>query len=418
MNGGFLAQHRAEINIWSANVEVDAVLSSYSEGLNAVAVLSSDGIPFVQFALDKHPRKVEGPGAGATISLDAPSAYWSKLLRGNPDIGAHAYGASLSTNAGLKVQGPANLLSAARASLERLFELASNRVPSKENAWPGNPADIVGKFADVTASDGERARIFYEVAGDPAAKQSPIVFLHTAGADSRQFHFQLLNRDITSSRQVFAFDLPRHGRSLPLFQKSPFIRSKLTGEQYVGWCVAFIEQVVRRPVVLVGCSMGSMAALMVGAQRPDIVSAVIAVEAPDRSPERRSSELSNPAIDQMRFVPTYVRGLMSPQSPEEHRDLATWTYSQGGFGTYEADVNFYSSDFDGKKLVQSYEKSHLPIRLLTGSYDYSASPASSRRLAEILPNSTFTEMKELGHFPMTENPACFDRYLLDALKGL
>jgi pimeloyl-ACP methyl ester carboxylesterase len=52
------------------------------------------------------------------------------------------------------------------------------------------------------------------------------------------------------------------------------------------------------------------------------------------------------------------------------------------------------------------------VSLLTGAYDYSASPEDSRRVAARIPGARFAAMPELGHFPMVENP----QRLLDYLK--
>ncbi|KDB59561.1 alpha/beta hydrolase domain protein, partial [Bordetella bronchiseptica A1-7] len=59
-----------------------------------------------------------------------------------------------------------------------------------------------------------------------------------------------------------------------------------------------------------------------------------------------------------------------------------------------------------------------PVYLLTGSYDYSASPDNTRKLAALVPQAEFHEMADLGHFPMSENPDGFRPYWLGALARL
>ncbi|HFD6782098.1 TPA: alpha/beta fold hydrolase [Pseudomonas aeruginosa] len=407
------------IEHWMSRIETDEVLSSYAEGLNVGVTLKSDNHVFMYVKLTKNPSATSSPVENSAnkpdMDLTAPLKFWENLLRGTWEPGAHAFGASLSTNVGLIYSGEKYVQSISRAALERLLELA--RPPVTDEKWLFDPSVVVGHYADVSTKSGKSSRIYYETAGTDSSK-TPVLFLHTAGADSRQFHFQLASPQINEERLLLSFDLPRHGKSLPVQGESPFIRKDLTPCEYVDWCVSFIESVCKKPVIIAGCSMGSMAALMVGAQRPDLIRGVIAIEAPDKSPERRSVELLSAKIDQMRFVPTYVRGLMNPSSPEAYRDLATWIYSQGGFGTYEADVGFYSSGFDGNKLVTSYADSKIPIRLITGSYDYSATPESSRKLQSLLPNSSFSEMNDLGHFPMIENPQAFNRHLEKELAAL
>lgn len=55
---------------------------------------------------------------------------------------------------------------------------------------------------------------------------------------------------------------------------------------------------------------------------------------------------------------------------------------------------------------------------LTGEYDYSASPASTERLVANIAGADFAVMRRLGHFPMTENPQLFRRYLRPVLAEL
>ena len=43
----------------------------------------------------------------------------------------------------------------------------------------------------------------------------PLVCLHTAGTDGREYRHQLCDPDITKNFRVIAFDLPRHGKSIP-----------------------------------------------------------------------------------------------------------------------------------------------------------------------------------------------------------
>jgi pimeloyl-ACP methyl ester carboxylesterase len=51
----------------------------------------------------------------------------------------------------------------------------------------------------------------------------------------------------------------------------------------------------------------------------------------------------------------------------------------------------------------------VAVYLLGGEHDWSASPADLKGLADRVAGSRFTEMKEVGHFPVSENPAAFRR---------
>src|SRR5690606_13473300 len=107
----------------------------------------------------------------------------------------------------------------------------------------------------------------------------------------------------------------------------------------------------------------------------------------------------------------YVRGLMGPAASLQARRDAAWIYSQGGFRTYADDLHFYSEDFDASVHLQGLRADRFGIALLTGAYDYSASPDDTRLVAQMIPGARFTVMPELGHFPMVEDPARLMAYL-------
>ena len=50
---------------------------------------------------------------------------------------------------------------------------------------------------------------------EESGKGIPLVCLHTAGSDSRQFRHVLNDKLITKQFRVIAFDLPWHGKSNP-----------------------------------------------------------------------------------------------------------------------------------------------------------------------------------------------------------
>jgi pimeloyl-ACP methyl ester carboxylesterase len=56
--------------------------------------------------------------------------------------------------------------------------------------------------------------------------------------------------------------------------------------------------------------------------------------------------------------------------------------------------------------------------LLTGEYDFSCTPTDTARTADQIPGVKVTTMQGLGHFPMSENPDRFRRYILPVLDEI
>lgn len=112
--------------------------------------------------------------------------------------------------------------------------------------------------------------------------------------------------------------------------------------------------------------------------------------------------------------------MLSPMAPQRFRDAAAAIYSQALPGVYLGDLWFYSEEYDGARLATALRSGDRPIELLTGSYDYSASPANTRTLHALIdrPGVRFAEMSGLGHFPMIEDPVRFRPHLMAALARI
>jgi pimeloyl-ACP methyl ester carboxylesterase len=109
---------------------------------------------------------------------------------------------------------------------------------------------------------------------------------------------------------------------------------------------------------------------------------------------------------------------MASQSPEEHRQETLWQYMQSGPGVFRGDLYFYRVDADLRGKLSGIDTSVCPLYLLTGEYDFSCAPEDTLRTANGIPGVKVTIMKQLGHFPMSENPVQFRKYILPVLKEI
>lgn len=397
------------IESWLRRCADDAVLARSSQGLDVTVEIAAPPLGR-WFCLSQ-------PPGGHLIRIEAAPEAWATLLgEAMPQPGWQSFGALIRLNGAFKITGDAVIIAQSLAALERLIELARPQAPPL-SAPPveRDPSQVTGHVRRLVHPDGTVHHIGWQEAG----KGPPLLMLHTAGADSRQYAHQLSDVELASQWRMQAFDMPGHGRSGPPPGWSSGQPYGLSLETYRDWCVAFIEQVVGGPVTVMGCSMGAAMALVLAAHRPDLIDAVVALEAPWRAPGRRSPLLADCRVNAQLHNPAYVRGLLGPRSPERFRDEACWIYSQAGFGIYAGDLAFYSDEFDGAAIAgQLAARTGMPIHLLTGAYDYSASPDNTRQLAEAIGHATFVSMPGLGHFPMIEHPDFFRGYLMAALEDI
>lgn len=105
---------------------------------------------------------------------------------------------------------------------------------------------------------------------------------------------------------------------------------------------------------------------------------------------------------------------MAPMSPDDERWLTLWYHMQGA-EVLKGDLYFYSMDHDLRGRLHEIDTAKCPLVMMTGSYDFLTPPAVTRATAAQVKGADFIEMKNLGHFPMSENYPLFKPYLSQAL---
>ena len=271
---------------------------------------------------------------------------------------------------------------------------------------------IIGRYLEVP-DNGAEYRIFVEEAGEGI----PLLCLHTAGADSRQYRHLLNDETVTRRYRVIAFDAPYHGRSNPA-DGWWLKKYRLTTDSYLSIIRSVWQTMgLDRPVIL-GCSMGGAIVLKVAAEYQEELRGVIGLESTAFAPGRDNDFLHHPAIHGGEVCASYTYGLCAPSSPESSRRENWWYYSQSGPGIYQGDIHYYSFDHDVREAIKGIDTRQCGVFLLTGEYDYSATPEMTRQVAESIPGAEFILMTEIGHFPMIENPERFRGYLLPVLDKI
>ena len=274
-----------------------------------------------------------------------------------------------------------------------------------------NIEPITGHYVRVPY-EGEEYRVFFEEAGSGI----PLVCLHTAGTDTREWRHQLCDTDINENFRVIALDLPRHGKSIPPegWWKEEY---KLTAKFYSEFLMAFCKALELDNPVIMGSSMGGNIYMHLARKFSADVRALIAIEACDYSPGWWLDWLSNPHVHGGEACATSVYGLMAPQSPEEYRRETWWYYSQSGPGVFKGDLYFYSIDHDFREAADQLT-GDVPMYFMTGVYDFACTPEMTEKTAKKVKNSECIIMEEIGHFPMCENPVTFKKYLMPVLSKI
>jgi pimeloyl-ACP methyl ester carboxylesterase len=332
------------------------------------------------------------------IELRAASETWHEAFKKQPKPGFQSLGALYRLCDDFELKAPALAFAQALPTLEALLESARQTLHHETIDWryTDDLSQLKGQYVKSGAD-----WIYYETAGQ--TDRPVICMLHTAGADSRQWHGLMAMPELQKEWRMIAFDMPGHGRS-PLPDGHPNWQWQLSEARYVEVVSQFIQSQIGQPVILMGCSMGAAIGLSLLAQHPALFRAAILLETPYHSPGRRSPFLDHPRVHGGRLSATWVASLLSPLSPLWRRNQARWIYSQGAPSVYDGDLAFYSDEFKAFNHTAQIDTKKTPLWLLTGDYDYSASPRETQRVANEIPGAVFQAMPGFGHFPMTEDP--------------
>ena len=271
--------------------------------------------------------------------------------------------------------------------------------------------DIVGLYTRLEI-EGQAHRVYLEEAGQGI----PMICLHTAGSDTRQWRGLLADPEVTSRFRCIAFDMPWHGKSSPPvgWWKEDY---RLTTATYAAMIAAVAAGLgLDRPVVM-GCSIGGQIVLDIAARHAASYRGVIGLQSSAHvDPYYDTSWTHRPDVHGGEVRAGIVSGLMAPQSPENEWWDTLWHYMQGGPGVFRGDLHFYKAEGDLRSELASIDTARCPVWLLTGDYDYSCPPEATLETAAAIPGAKVGIMQRLGHFPMSENYQLFRIHLLPVLQ--
>ena len=367
---------------------------------------------------------VPGTSPNAAFTLIASPEAWDEFAKPVPAVGYQSIVAMVRMGH-LWVEGDMLEFGRHLLFLEQLFASLRPAAPVEppQVLEAATIEPIIGRY--LTMSFNRKLhRIYFEEAGPTSGTGVPLICLHTAGADGRQYRALLNDPEITSRFRVIAFDLPWHGKSSPPpgFERE---RYQLTTDLYVATVMAVCRALkLERPVVM-GCSIGGRAVLHLALRHGDYFRAAIGLQSATHAEPGADTRLRDlgvlhrPDVHGQEAAAGSVACLISPTSPEAEKWETLWHYMQGGPGVFLGDLHYYFTDGDLRNgLLDGLDTRRCPLHLLTGEYDISATPALTAELAKLVKATSFQVMEGLGHFPMSENPAQFRKYLLPVLDKI
>ncbi|KAL1590718.1 hypothetical protein WHR41_00881 [Cladosporium halotolerans] len=301
-----------------------------------------------------------------------------------------------------------------RRVLELLHDSFAGPTPEEQQDEPEDDC-IVGRYVYVKSPMWGKCKVFYEQSGEG---NQEIIFLHTAGSDSRQYHGVMNDPRARQKLHMTAFDLPAHGRSFPYEGHNPGSHTN-NEDAYVGCIAAMIKKLGLKNPIVCGASMAGQISLAC-AIRADEVGCIgtIPLQGSDFLDMKRQWYDQTPHHNQSLFNPEWIYGMMSPTAPLVNRQLVWHLYSAQAYGIFHGDLDMYFGGWDGRSRMSSIDTKKCPVYMLTGEYDWSNTPEMGQATCDKIPGGKHQAMKGVGHFPATENPKVFVGYLLEAVDHI
>ncbi|MFH1604007.1 MAG: alpha/beta fold hydrolase, partial [Pseudomonadota bacterium] len=222
---------------------------------------------------------------------------------------------------------------------------------------------VIGRYLHLSLL-GKSHRLYVEEAGQGI----PLLCLHTAGSDTRQYRGLQNDAQILRDFRVIAFDLPYHGKSSPPAGWHDH-EYRLSARDYVDIVIAVCEALGLEKPVVMGCSIGGRIVLHLALEHRTRFAALIGLQSGAHvDPYYDLDWLHRPDVHGGEVSAGIVSGLIGPAAPEAERWETLWHYMQSGPGVFKGDLYFYNTDGDMRERVAEIDTSGCPLYLLTGEY--------------------------------------------------
>ncbi len=250
------------------------------------------------------------------------------------------------------------------------------------------PEDIQGHYIKVNGT-----RTFYDEIGEGQS----IVCVHTAGASSLEYQY-LLPLLAEQGFHAYALDLPGHSRSYPVNW-----RQHRSIHEHAEFVHAFVKALKLKKPVIIGCSIGGDITLDYAAHHWREMAAGVPMEGLARSPTfPLPSGLIHPAWapgwqDQMERAA--IESLNWHCSDDKIQELR-WQHRNAQVSAV-GDLEGWAQHDVRDKLKQVA----CPMLVIRGEDDFWLPRELVEETGRLLKKSEVLHLKNIGHYPMFEDPA-------------
>ncbi len=268
-------------------------------------------------------------------------------------------------------------------------------------------ADDATRFVDLPGG----FHVHYEDHGDPNAPL--LVLLHGFGDSYTTWEGWV--RELDARFRVISLDFPGHG----LTRAPPGYR--LTGPALADFVAAFAQQLSLPRFSVAGNSLGGAAAWQLAVRHPDLINALILVDAggwpPDKAPDKAPDKIplafrilqypigrallrnidNRPLIADSLKADVYDKTLITPAFVDR------WAEFQRapGHRAILMDIDFAGA---GTADAATLSRIAVPTLVINGENDTLVPPSSANKFVAAIPHAQLRLYPKVGHLPQIEVP--------------
>lgn len=247
--------------------------------------------------------------------------------------------------------------------------------------------------------------LHYETAGEG----EPLLLIHGLGSSGRDWENQI--EEMARFFRVITYDVRGHGRSAK--PPGPYIV-----QQFARDAVDLLRALDAIPAHICGISMGGMIAFQIAVDFPDQVRSLVIVNS---GPAMILKKLSQRALLGLRFVIVRCFGMRAmgkvvakPLFPDAAQEHLRETFISRMAGN---DPRAYLDSvraINGWSVMDRIPQIHCPVLVLASDQDYTP-VAMKREYASLMPRAAVVVLKDSRHAAPLDQPAEFNRVVLDFL---
>ncbi len=245
--------------------------------------------------------------------------------------------------------------------------------------------------------------IWYEVAGDGPA----LVFVHANPFDHDLWMYQAAH--FSTWYKIVSVDIRGYGRSVKM--ASPFSLKDMCDD-----VIGVMRDVGIARAICAGCSVGSGITIALGLDHPDKFDALILVGGNSGASDRYQKRIDGYRADLADYHIKHMRELVRPQFAQSKLGqylLKTFVEREPRLkGDAIAQVFVAGNHTDTTDRLPGMQ---VPTLVINGEFDNSL-PAG-RKTASLIPGAVHKVLPGTGHACCIEDPAGFDRLVMDFLQS-